>query len=232
MSSVSTMLGLPIDHYVAVDMDGLAALIDALGGVTVDVGPEPLPIGGVTYSGRRVTPDGYVPAGRPAPRRRAGAVVRPVPARLGRLRPDGAPAVPDRRGAGAEAPVGRRRPVPDDRVRRRCVDHHERPAGPAAGAAGHGRRAPAAAAAQRLVRPGSARSRGRRRAVRPGRPGRRVHAPGRPCGVGPAGRRCRADARPVAAPPAPSSAAGGAPAASASPLPAPVAVAASCADRS
>jgi LytR_cpsA_psr family len=63
MSSVSTMLGLPVDHYVAVDMDGLAALIDALGGVTVDVGPEPLAIGGVTYSGRRVTPDGYVPAG-------------------------------------------------------------------------------------------------------------------------------------------------------------------------
>jgi len=63
MSSVSTMLGLPIDHYVAVDMDGLAALIDALGGVTVDVGPDPLAIGGVTYSGRRVTPDGYVPAG-------------------------------------------------------------------------------------------------------------------------------------------------------------------------
>ena len=63
MSSVSTMLGLPIAHYVAVDMDGLAALIDALGGVTVDVGPEPLPIGGVTYSGRHVTPDGYVPAG-------------------------------------------------------------------------------------------------------------------------------------------------------------------------
>ena len=44
-------------------MDGLAALIDALGGVTVDVGPDPLPIGGVTYSGRHVTPDGYVPAG-------------------------------------------------------------------------------------------------------------------------------------------------------------------------
>jgi LCP family protein required for cell wall assembly len=63
LSSVSTMLGLPLRHYVAVDMDGLAALIDALGGVTVDVGPEPLPIGGVTYSGRRVTPDGYVPAG-------------------------------------------------------------------------------------------------------------------------------------------------------------------------
>jgi LCP family protein required for cell wall assembly len=63
LSSVSTMLGLPLHHYVTVEMDGLAALIDALGGVTVNVGPEPLPIGGVTYSGRRVTPDGYVPAG-------------------------------------------------------------------------------------------------------------------------------------------------------------------------
>jgi LCP family protein required for cell wall assembly len=63
LSSVSTMLGLPLNHYVVVDMDGLAALIDALGGVTVNVGPDPLPIGGVTYSGRRVTPDGYVPAG-------------------------------------------------------------------------------------------------------------------------------------------------------------------------
>jgi LCP family protein required for cell wall assembly len=63
MSSITTMLGLPMSHYVMVDMDGLAALVDALGGVTVDVGPDPLPIGGVTYSGRHVTPEGYVPAG-------------------------------------------------------------------------------------------------------------------------------------------------------------------------
>ena len=63
MSSITTMLGLPMTHYVAVDMAGLATLIDALGGVTVDVGPDPLPIGGVTYSGRHITPDGYVPAG-------------------------------------------------------------------------------------------------------------------------------------------------------------------------
>ena len=63
LASITTMLGLPMTHYVAVDMAGLAALIDALGGVTVDVGPDPLPIGGVTYSGRHVTPEGYVPAG-------------------------------------------------------------------------------------------------------------------------------------------------------------------------
>jgi LCP family protein required for cell wall assembly len=63
MSSVSYLLALPLDYSVEVDMTGLAALIDALGGVTVDVGPVPLPIGGVTYDGRHVTPEGYVPAG-------------------------------------------------------------------------------------------------------------------------------------------------------------------------
>jgi len=63
LSSVSDMLALPLDHYVEVDMNGLAAIVDALGGVTVDVGPVPLPIGGVTYDGRHVAPDGYVPAG-------------------------------------------------------------------------------------------------------------------------------------------------------------------------
>jgi hypothetical protein len=63
MSSVSQLLGLPLQHHIMIGMDGLAAVVDALGGVTVDVGPEPLPIGGVTYSGRHVRPDGYVPAG-------------------------------------------------------------------------------------------------------------------------------------------------------------------------
>jgi LCP family protein required for cell wall assembly len=63
LSSISYMLGLRLDHYVEVDMNGLAGIVDALGGVTVDVGPVPLPIGGVTYDGRHVTPDGYVPAG-------------------------------------------------------------------------------------------------------------------------------------------------------------------------
>ena len=48
MSSITTMLGLPMTHYVEVDMAGFASIIDALGGVTVDVGPDPLPIGGVT----------------------------------------------------------------------------------------------------------------------------------------------------------------------------------------
>jgi LCP family protein required for cell wall assembly len=62
-STVETMLGLKLDYYVEVNMAGFAAIIDALGGLTVDVGPERLPVGGITPSGRRVKPDRYIPAG-------------------------------------------------------------------------------------------------------------------------------------------------------------------------
>jgi LCP family protein required for cell wall assembly len=62
-SSVETMLGLKLDYYVEVNMAGFASIIDALGGLTVDVGPEPLPVGGITPSGRHVKPDRYIPAG-------------------------------------------------------------------------------------------------------------------------------------------------------------------------
>jgi anionic cell wall polymer biosynthesis LytR-Cps2A-Psr (LCP) family protein len=44
-------------------MAGFASIIDALGGLTVDVGPDPLPVGGITPSGRHVKPDRYIPAG-------------------------------------------------------------------------------------------------------------------------------------------------------------------------
>ena len=44
-------------------MAGFASIIDALGGLTVDVGPEPLPVGGITPTGRHVKPDRYIPAG-------------------------------------------------------------------------------------------------------------------------------------------------------------------------
>ena len=61
--SVTYMLGVDIDYYVEVNMAGFASIIDAVGGVTVDVGPTPLPIGGVLPDGRHVKPSGYVPAG-------------------------------------------------------------------------------------------------------------------------------------------------------------------------
>jgi LCP family protein required for cell wall assembly len=61
--SIAYMMGIDIDYYVEVNMAGFASIIDALGGVTVDVGPVPLPIGGVLPDGRHVKPSGYVPAG-------------------------------------------------------------------------------------------------------------------------------------------------------------------------
>ena len=38
--SVAYMLGVDIDYYVEVNMAGFASIIDAVGGVTVDVGPD------------------------------------------------------------------------------------------------------------------------------------------------------------------------------------------------
>jgi LCP family protein required for cell wall assembly len=61
--SIAYMMGIDIDYYVEVNMAGFASIIDAVGGVTVDVGPVPLPIGGVLPDGRHVKPSGYVPAG-------------------------------------------------------------------------------------------------------------------------------------------------------------------------
>jgi polyisoprenyl-teichoic acid--peptidoglycan teichoic acid transferase len=57
------MLGLQLDYYAEVNMAGFASIIDALGGVVVDVGPERIPIGGITPSGRLVRPDGYIEPG-------------------------------------------------------------------------------------------------------------------------------------------------------------------------
>ena len=61
--TVSEMLGLQLDYYAEVNMAGFASIIDALGGITVDVGPERIPIGGITPSGRLVRPDGYIEPG-------------------------------------------------------------------------------------------------------------------------------------------------------------------------
>jgi LCP family protein required for cell wall assembly len=61
--TVSYMLGVQLDYYVEVNMAGFASIIDALGGLTVDVGPERLPVGGITPSGRHVAPDYYIPPG-------------------------------------------------------------------------------------------------------------------------------------------------------------------------
>ncbi|TCK25988.1 LCP family protein [Pseudonocardia endophytica] len=62
-STISYMTGLPIDYYLEVNMAGFSSMIDAVGGVTVNVGSEPIPVGGVTAFGRHVKPDRYIQPG-------------------------------------------------------------------------------------------------------------------------------------------------------------------------
>ncbi|ANY07971.1 LCP family protein [Pseudonocardia sp. HH130630-07] len=62
-STISYMTGLPIDYYLEVNMAGFSSMIDAVGGVTVNVGADPIPVGGVTAFGRHTTPDRYIQPG-------------------------------------------------------------------------------------------------------------------------------------------------------------------------
>ncbi len=49
--SVGAALGLDIDYFLMVDLLGFERLIDALGGIDIDVGPERVPIGGTDFYG-------------------------------------------------------------------------------------------------------------------------------------------------------------------------------------
>lgn len=60
---IGEVLGLRIDSYATVDLRGFQSLVDAMGGVTVNV-PRDLPIGGKDSSGRSVPISGYVKAGQ------------------------------------------------------------------------------------------------------------------------------------------------------------------------
>ena len=59
---ISEILGLRIDAYATIDLRGFQSLVDAMGGVDVNV-PRDLPIGGKDSSGRAVPISGYVKAG-------------------------------------------------------------------------------------------------------------------------------------------------------------------------
>ncbi len=59
---ISEILGLRIDAYATIDLRGFQSLVDAMGGVDVNV-PRDLPIGGKDGSGRTVPISGYVKAG-------------------------------------------------------------------------------------------------------------------------------------------------------------------------
>jgi LCP family protein required for cell wall assembly len=57
---VSAALGIDVDYYVLVNLDGFRELVDAMGGVTVNIN-EPIPIGGNTDLG--VEPEDYLDPG-------------------------------------------------------------------------------------------------------------------------------------------------------------------------
>jgi len=61
-SVVSYILGLPIDYYAMVNLEGFNEFIDAIGGVTINV-TQRLPIGGLLADGTRVPPVGYIEPG-------------------------------------------------------------------------------------------------------------------------------------------------------------------------
>jgi LCP family protein required for cell wall assembly len=60
---VGNVLGMRIDYYVMINLQGFEDFVNALGGVTLTV-PRRLPIGGLTADGRHVAPSGYIEAGR------------------------------------------------------------------------------------------------------------------------------------------------------------------------
>lgn len=59
---VSYILGIPIDYYAMVNLQGFNDFVDAMGGVTVTI-TQRLPIGGLLADGTRVPPVGYLEPG-------------------------------------------------------------------------------------------------------------------------------------------------------------------------
>jgi LCP family protein required for cell wall assembly len=59
---VSYILGIPIDYYAMVNLEGFNEFVDAIGGVTVTI-TQRLPIGGLLADGTRVPPVGYLEPG-------------------------------------------------------------------------------------------------------------------------------------------------------------------------
>ncbi|MGH8825277.1 MAG: LCP family protein [Jiangellaceae bacterium] len=62
--AVEGTLGIPVDYYVLVDLAGFQAIVDALGGITIDV-PRDIPIGGGIneFTGGHNPVTGYIEAG-------------------------------------------------------------------------------------------------------------------------------------------------------------------------
>jgi len=58
--AVAGALGIPVDYYVMVNIAGFSKLVDAIGGITVNIN-EPIPIGGNTDA--NIPPDSYLQPG-------------------------------------------------------------------------------------------------------------------------------------------------------------------------
>ncbi|MBP2473461.1 LCP family protein required for cell wall assembly [Crossiella equi] len=63
-SSIAQMLGIELDYFIQVNMAGFASIIDALGGVDVNVGPRPIPINGLGPHGEQIRPKGWIQPGQ------------------------------------------------------------------------------------------------------------------------------------------------------------------------
>ena len=64
MDAVSGVLGLDVQAYVIVDMDGFSKLIDAMGGITINAGGwVPITAGEIPGTNRHYPPDGWIPPG-------------------------------------------------------------------------------------------------------------------------------------------------------------------------
>src|SRR3954447_24849802 len=130
-------LGLDIDYYMQVNLAGFRQIIDAVGGITVNVNYR-VPIGGDYGEGpgnERAPP--AVGLHRAGPEPEAGrvprAVVRPRPVRPERPVAAGTPALHDPRAGQQREPGHPGDEVPADRVGRQAAAAHRHPTGAAGG---------------------------------------------------------------------------------------------------
>ena len=103
--AVGALLGIPIHYYARIDFRGFIKMVDAVGGVDIDVAHGFSDPG---YDGYGAGDEGLLDHGRPASlRRRRGARLRPLAqgARRERLHPAGAPAADPRRPARSRRPA-------------------------------------------------------------------------------------------------------------------------------
>ena len=109
ISAVEGITGLKINYWAMVNLKGFRDLVDAVGGVTLNV-RQRIPIGGL---GSDVYD--YIEPGQAEAHRLPDPVVRASPRRLRRLLPDGAAEVRDGRDARPARPDRRAQELPEDR---------------------------------------------------------------------------------------------------------------------